>query len=236
MLILTVRVVRLPDAPSGVLAQLVERLNGIEEVRGSNPLGSTRMTSTDFTRMTSIWVSSVGCFLGQDLDHSGFSPHLKARHQFRILCIKADRPKRLLSAAGLAQAVLCCAHTFQLGHGADLDEYRARIDHAFILRNWMTVRHALRFGGTKGLHGIGVLRGSLGRHRDNTAVSTRSLVKENEAPCVGHHGGIGARTGNAHELGPNFGPQPSLGDLESRKKGQGGLFVGGRKAKSATER
>jgi hypothetical protein len=25
----------------GVLAQLVERLNGIEEVRGSNPLGST---------------------------------------------------------------------------------------------------------------------------------------------------------------------------------------------------
>ena len=28
-----------PD--SGVLAQLVERLNGIEEVRGSNPLGST---------------------------------------------------------------------------------------------------------------------------------------------------------------------------------------------------
>ena len=29
----------------GVLAQLVERLNGIEEVRGSNPLGSI-----DFTR------------------------------------------------------------------------------------------------------------------------------------------------------------------------------------------
>src|SRR5438105_15226625 len=28
-------------APDGVLAQLVERLNGIEEVRGSNPLGST---------------------------------------------------------------------------------------------------------------------------------------------------------------------------------------------------
>ncbi len=26
---------------TGVLAQLVERLNGIEEVRGSNPLGST---------------------------------------------------------------------------------------------------------------------------------------------------------------------------------------------------
>ena len=30
---------------SGVLAQLVERLNGIEEVRGSNPLGSTPFLS-----------------------------------------------------------------------------------------------------------------------------------------------------------------------------------------------
>jgi hypothetical protein len=30
---------------SGVLAQLVERLNGIEEVRGSNPLGSTNPRS-----------------------------------------------------------------------------------------------------------------------------------------------------------------------------------------------
>ena len=29
------------DNSLGVLAQLVERLNGIEEVRGSNPLGST---------------------------------------------------------------------------------------------------------------------------------------------------------------------------------------------------
>ena len=28
------------DSLAGVLAQLVERLNGIEEVRGSNPLGS----------------------------------------------------------------------------------------------------------------------------------------------------------------------------------------------------
>jgi hypothetical protein len=28
-------------APDGVVAQLVERLNGIQEVRGSNPLGST---------------------------------------------------------------------------------------------------------------------------------------------------------------------------------------------------
>jgi hypothetical protein len=29
----------------GVLAQLVERLNGIEEVRGSNPLGSTPLAN-----------------------------------------------------------------------------------------------------------------------------------------------------------------------------------------------
>ena len=41
MLILTVRVSRFARSLIGVLAQLVERLNGIEEVRGSNPLGST---------------------------------------------------------------------------------------------------------------------------------------------------------------------------------------------------
>ena len=32
---------RIAGLVSGVIAQLVERLNGIEEVRGSNPLGST---------------------------------------------------------------------------------------------------------------------------------------------------------------------------------------------------
>ena len=32
----------------GVLAQLVERLNGIEEVRGSNPLGSTFVGTLEF--------------------------------------------------------------------------------------------------------------------------------------------------------------------------------------------
>jgi hypothetical protein len=32
---------------NGVLAQLVERLNGIEEVRGSNPLGSTNWRSLE---------------------------------------------------------------------------------------------------------------------------------------------------------------------------------------------
>ena len=33
-------------APDGVVAQLVERLNGIQEVRGSNPLGSTILPRT----------------------------------------------------------------------------------------------------------------------------------------------------------------------------------------------
>ncbi len=33
---------------AGVLAQLVERLNGIEEVRGSNPLGSSGFVPADF--------------------------------------------------------------------------------------------------------------------------------------------------------------------------------------------
>ncbi len=33
------------ELTTGVLAQLVERLNGIEEVRGSNPLGSTTLVS-----------------------------------------------------------------------------------------------------------------------------------------------------------------------------------------------
>ena len=34
------------NLPRGVLAQLVERLNGIEEVRGSNPLGSISSLGT----------------------------------------------------------------------------------------------------------------------------------------------------------------------------------------------
>ncbi len=38
---LPIRVCASAKRSTGVLAQLVERLNGIEEVRGSNPLGST---------------------------------------------------------------------------------------------------------------------------------------------------------------------------------------------------
>jgi hypothetical protein len=49
-----------PDSPysgeplDGVVAQLVERLNGIQEVRGSNPLGSTIL------RPESAWVLGEG--------------------------------------------------------------------------------------------------------------------------------------------------------------------------------
>ena len=35
------------DSLAGVLAQLVERLNGIEEVRGSNPLGSSLRSANE---------------------------------------------------------------------------------------------------------------------------------------------------------------------------------------------
>ncbi len=41
------RYFRSPSEASGVLAQLVERLNGIEEVRGSNPLGSKYLCIKD---------------------------------------------------------------------------------------------------------------------------------------------------------------------------------------------
>ncbi len=39
------QVLTLPSALDGVVAQLVERLNGIQEVRGSSPLGSTILSS-----------------------------------------------------------------------------------------------------------------------------------------------------------------------------------------------
>jgi hypothetical protein len=46
----------------GVLAQLVERLNGIEEVRGSNPLGSTFFTFSGSTGLRSQ-LTGDSCFL-----------------------------------------------------------------------------------------------------------------------------------------------------------------------------
>jgi len=47
------------NSENGVLAQLVERLNGIEEVRGSNPLGSKSLGANDL-RVASDQVSMVG--------------------------------------------------------------------------------------------------------------------------------------------------------------------------------
>ena len=43
----------IPSNKCGVLAQLVERLNGIEEVRGSNPLGSKRFSLNHLGRYRS---------------------------------------------------------------------------------------------------------------------------------------------------------------------------------------
>jgi hypothetical protein len=50
-------------ALDGVVAQLVERLNGIQEVRGSNPLGSTSPLKNLHFDLISIWnASSVAVF------------------------------------------------------------------------------------------------------------------------------------------------------------------------------
>ncbi len=54
------------ELPSGVLAQLVERLNGIEEVRGSNPLGSTsfgKRAGSGFRSGTFLGLSAEPCRL-----------------------------------------------------------------------------------------------------------------------------------------------------------------------------
>ncbi len=40
-----------PDADSGAIAQLGERLNGIQEVRGSTPLGSTKHSTVEPLRL-----------------------------------------------------------------------------------------------------------------------------------------------------------------------------------------
>ena len=74
MLILTVRVCAFAPT-SGVLAQLVERLNGIEEVRGSNPLGSI---FAGFVReRVTVRGLSIGAAVkplsGMKIRHSSFS-------------------------------------------------------------------------------------------------------------------------------------------------------------------
>jgi hypothetical protein len=49
---------------SGVLAQLVERLNGIEEVRGSNPLGSKVKPKVGERESYRLYSHPAGCRLG----------------------------------------------------------------------------------------------------------------------------------------------------------------------------
>ena len=49
----------------GLLAQLVERLNGIEEVSGSNPLGSTNFAAAATSRPAAV------SFLASGLGHGG---------------------------------------------------------------------------------------------------------------------------------------------------------------------
>jgi hypothetical protein len=46
-----------PPKECGVLAQLVERLNGIEEVRGSNPLGSMLFKLNNLRLTLASWIS-----------------------------------------------------------------------------------------------------------------------------------------------------------------------------------
>ena len=53
------RYFRAPSKECGVLAQLVERLNGIEEVRGSNPLGSIRSKAAMF-----LFIAFILLFFG----------------------------------------------------------------------------------------------------------------------------------------------------------------------------
>ncbi len=76
MLILTVRVCALRASFSGVLAQLVERLNGIEEVRGSNPLGSTEVDQTSTVTLDELWLvnSTAPDFAPTTKEATGTSP------------------------------------------------------------------------------------------------------------------------------------------------------------------
>ena len=61
----------------GVLAQLVERLNGIEEVRGSNPLGSTPLPLV----ISKIREARPKCFVGSLFTWEG--THLVVNHRLQ---------------------------------------------------------------------------------------------------------------------------------------------------------
>ena len=55
-------------AANGVLAQLVERLNGIQEVRGSNPLGSTILSTMFYAYILQSTVNPSQLYRGHTSD------------------------------------------------------------------------------------------------------------------------------------------------------------------------
>ena len=52
---------KIQGSPLGAIAQLVERLNGIQEVSGSTPLSSTIKASADNAGAFSIWFALPAC-------------------------------------------------------------------------------------------------------------------------------------------------------------------------------
>ena len=56
----------------GLLAQLVERLNGIEEVNGSNPLGSTTHKHKALQSMGALPLPFEGGAVGDDVAAGDF--------------------------------------------------------------------------------------------------------------------------------------------------------------------
>jgi hypothetical protein len=103
----------------GVLAQLVERLNGIEEVRGSNPLGSTTLLGSNFPE--AFGNAPEGGFGDEVLGStsSDKSPHWRFGERGRRAWRSMVRSRRLAagagSRAGLDSDAASAAETFASG-------------------------------------------------------------------------------------------------------------------------
>jgi hypothetical protein len=80
-----------PRNLNGVLAQLVERLNGIEEVRGSNPLGSRFRPSLRLGRRYDLLDS-------QRVSSRNWLKYLR----YPELFLKADRDKKVFAGGDFA--------------------------------------------------------------------------------------------------------------------------------------
>ncbi len=97
MLILTIRL-RAPRSPAGVLAQLVERLNGIEEVRGSNPLGSTPRKLLKSSSLQNIARSDWSHFAGHTISFLppkiALNPFSRRARLMTLLAIEMTRSRR----------------------------------------------------------------------------------------------------------------------------------------------